>query len=81
MKSEMLFGGNHCTDRQKGDRFAKSTCFVEGQFGERIGMEIVENDGWAVSFKIRSEVLAKRILLVKDAPGKSIEWAKRILNQ
>ncbi len=81
MTNEMWLGGNHGTDRQKGDIFAKSTCFVDGQFGERIGIDIVENDGWAASFRLRSEALAKRILLVKDARKKSIEWAKRILNQ
>ncbi len=79
MKERIMFGGNHGTDREKGGIFAKSTCFVEGQFGERIGIDIVENDGWAASFKLRSEALANRILLVKDAPKKSIAWAKKVL--
>lgn len=75
LRYSSYLGGLFGTDADKGG----TKCFVEVQFGDRVGLEIVALNEWQESYSVRSVELAKRVLKSTRAPKKSVEWAKRIL--
>ncbi len=75
LKYSVLLGGKYGTDGDRDD----ARCFVEAQFGENNGLEMIALNEWQESYSHRSVELAKKVLKSTGAPKESVEWAKNIL--